>query len=43
MAGRYATRSMMEQFGGPNFDPILCELVGFHDRATRAESKLPLA
>lgn len=39
----YATCSLMGQFGDPEFDPVLRELVEFHDQATRADITLPLA
>lgn len=42
-AERYATCSLMGQFGSPDFDPRLRELVALHDQATRADSALPLA
>lgn len=42
-AERHATCHLIGQFGRKDFDPALRELVELHDRATRAESRLPLA
>ncbi len=43
VAVRYATCKLVGQFGNPQFDPALRELIEQHDRATQAESNLRLA
>jgi hypothetical protein len=42
-AERHSTCNLLGQFGSPDFNPGLKELVALHDQATRAESALPLA
>jgi hypothetical protein len=42
-AARYATCALVAALGSDRIDPEVAAVVAFHDRATRAGSKLPLA
>jgi len=43
MADRYATCSLIDQFGSPEMDGEIARVVAFHDEITKAQSDLALA